>query len=282
VQSQPSDTGSLTLLAKIYQRRTDWAKVADVTRRISRLAPQDQQNMLVLIEASLRSGNVGLAREASFKLLQPQADPALVSSVLDRWADYWPSPQRIQDARRLGSSAGRAQRLIYATFLARIGSPADAVRLVIDAATLPVNAGNAEANAVVGDALLRGGKLVEAKSRLDAVIAFDPGNSTALRARSELEIRTREADAAVEDAQKLVTLLPNSTRDRLLLARAYTAAGNQPWVERTLWAAFQDIPGDERIYAALRSTRKGNVEAMDELQAEFERQRSAKLSRGLL
>jgi predicted Zn-dependent protease len=282
VQSQPSDTGSLTLLAKIYQRRTDWAKVADVTRRISRLAPQDQQNMLVLIEASLRSGNVGLAREASFKLLQPQADPALVSSVLDRWADYWPSPQRIQDARRLGSSAGRAQRLIYATFLARIGSPADAVRLVIDAATLPVNAGNAEANAVVGDALLRGGKLVEAKSRLDAVIAFDPGNSTALRARAELEIRTREADAAVEDAQKLVTLLPNSTRDRLLLARAYTAAGNQPWVERTLWAAFQDIPGDERIYAALRSTRKGNVEAMDELQAEFERQRSAKLSRGLL
>jgi tetratricopeptide (TPR) repeat protein len=238
--------------------------------------------MLVLIEASLRSGDVGLAREASFKLLQPQADPALVSSVLDRWADYWPSPQRIQDARRLGSSAGRAQRLIYATFLARIGSPADAVRLVIDAATLPVNAGNAEANAVVGDALLRGGKLVEAKSRLDAVIAFDPGNSTALRARSELEIRTREADAAVEDAQKLVTLLPNSTRDRLLLARAYTAAGNQPWVERTLWAAFQDIPGDERIYAALRSTRKGNVEAMDELQAEFERQRSAKLSRGLL
>jgi predicted Zn-dependent protease len=130
--------------------------------------------------------------------------------------------------------------------------------------------------------LLRGGKLAEAKPRLDAVIAFDPGNSTALRARAELEIRTRQAEAAVEDAQKLITVLPSSARDRLLLARAYSAAGNRPWMQRTLWAAFQDIPGDEEIYAALRSTRNGGSEAMSQLQAEFERQRAAKLNRGLM
>jgi predicted Zn-dependent protease len=129
---------------------------------------------------------------------------------------------------------------------------------------------------------MRGGKLAEAKSRLDAVIAFDPGNSTALRARAELEIRTGQAKAAVEDAQKLVTVLPSSARDRLLLARAYTAAGSRPWTERTLWAAFQEIPADEHIYAALRSTRNGNADATNELQAEFERQRSAKLNRGLM
>jgi len=282
VQAQPSDAGSFMLLAKIYQRRTDWPKVAEITRRIAQLAPQDQQNMLLLVEAALRSGNVRLAREASFKLLQPQADPTLVRSVLDRWTDFWPSPQRIEDAKRLAAGAGPEQRLIYAGFLTRIGSPADAVRLVNSAATLPVNAGNAEANAVLGDALLRGGKLAVAKSRLDAVIAFDPGNSTALRARAELEIRTRQANAAIEDAQKLVAVLPTSAPDRLLLARAYSAAGNRAWTERTLWAAFQDIPGDEHIYAALRSTRNGNVEAMNQLQAEFERQRSANLRRGLL
>jgi tetratricopeptide (TPR) repeat protein len=282
VQSQPADTGSFILLAKIYQRRADWAKVADITRQISRLAPQDQQNMLILIETALRSGNIGLGREASFKLLQPQADPTLVSSVLDLWVDYWQSPQRIEDARRLANGAGAEQRLIYAAFLSRIGSPADTVRLVAAAATLPVNAANAEANAVLGDALLRGGKLAEAKRRLDAVIAFDPGNSSALRARAELEIRTRQANAAVEDAQKLVTVLPTSARDRLLLARAYAAAGKRPWTERTLWAAFQDIPADEHIYAALRSTKSGNAEAMNQLQAEFERQRATKLSRGLL
>jgi hypothetical protein len=53
-------------------------------------------------------------------------------------------------------------------------------------------------------------------------------------------------------------------------------------MERTLWAAFQDIPGDERIMAALQSTKKGDPAAIQELNAEFARQRDAKLGRGLL
>jgi predicted Zn-dependent protease len=281
VQSQPSDAGSLGLLVKIYQRRGDWANATDAAARLSKLAPQDRQNLLTLVEAALRSGNVPLARAASSKLLQPRADPTLISTVLDRWADYWPSSQRIDDARRFAAAAGAEQRLVYAAFLSRAGSPADAARLVSDA-TLPVKASNAEANAVLGDALLRGGNIAAARGRLDAVLAFDPGNATALRALSELEIRVGQANAAVEVAQKLVTVLPTSARDRLLLARAYSAAGNRAWTERTLWAAFQEIPADEHIYAALRSTRNGNTEAMNELQAEFERQRAARLNRGLL
>jgi predicted Zn-dependent protease len=207
----------------------------------------------------------------------------VVSSVLDLWANYWPSPQRVEDARRLAAAAsGQEQRLIYAAFLTRAGSPADAIRVASGAATLPVKAENAEANAVFADALSRSGNLGGAKARFDAVIAFDPGNSTALRGRSELELRTGNAAAAIDDAQKLVTVLPSSSRDRLLLARAYSAAGNRAWAERTLWAAFQEIPGDDGIYGALRATKNGNAEAMNDLQAEFVRQRSAKLNRGLL
>nr|NUR38148.1 hypothetical protein [Sphingomonas sp.] len=282
VKEQPTDVGSLSLLARVYERRTDWASMTEATRRIASLNPQDQQNMLALVEAALRSGKINLARTASLKLLQGQADPTVLSAVLDRWADYWPSSQRIEDARRLANAAGPDQRLIYAAFLSRVGSPADAMRLVGAEATLPVNAGNAEANAVLGDALFRSGNIGGAKARLDAVLAFDPGNSTALRARSELEIRVGQANAAIQDAQKLITVLPNSSRDRLLLARAFSAAGNRAWTDRTLWAAFQEIPADENIYAALGASRKGNSDAMNELQAEFERQRGAKLSRGLL
>ena len=145
-----------------------------------------------------------------------------------------------------------------------------------------MRAENAEANAVLADALSRTGNIAAAKARFDAVVGFDPGNATALRGRSEIELRTGNSAGAVIDAQKLVTVLPNSTRDRLLLARAFSAAGNARWAERTLWAAFQDIPGDEQIFAALRAGRNGNAEAMNELQAEFARQRDAKLNRGLL
>jgi predicted Zn-dependent protease len=283
VQAQPTDFRSLQILAKIYGGHGDWPKVVEITRRLFELAPQDRGNTLLLAEAGFRSGNTPLGRQVSFKLLRPNAEPLFIASVLDMWANYWPSTQRIDDARRLAASAaGIEQRLVYAAFLSRIGSPADAIRLSSGAAALPVNAKTAEANAVLGDAWLRSGNLQGAKSRFDAVLAFDPGNATALRGRSELELRTGNSAAAIVDAQKLVTVLPSSSRDRLLLVRSYLAAGNAKWADRTLWAAFQEIPADERIYAALQATKRGDSEGLRDLQEEFLRQRDTRLNRGLL
>jgi predicted Zn-dependent protease len=283
LQAQPTDLGTLQLLARIYDGRGDWTKLADVAQRLVAVHPEDPQSGLTFIRACLRSGAIEQARQASFKLLRPDAPPDLVSSVLELWALYWPSPRRIEDARMLANAAsGQEQRLLYLAFLTRAGSPADALRLAGSLATLPVTAKNAEANAVLADAMSRTGNLRGAKARFDAVIAFDPGNATALRGRSELELRTANARAAIQDAQKLTTVLPNSSSDRLLLSRAYAASGDRAWAERTLWAAFQDIPADERIYAALRAAKSGNIDAMNDLQAEFARQRGAKVRQGLL
>jgi predicted Zn-dependent protease len=283
VQSQPSDGGSLQLLAKMYVARRDWPKAAEAARRLAVLAPNDRENSLRLIDAALRAGNVPLGRAASARVLKPAAEPDLIAAVLALWSNHWNSPQRLQDAATLASrAAGLDQKLAYAAFLSREGDPAGAVRLSSEAATFPVNARNAEANAVLGDAWWRLGKRAEGKNRLDAVLAFDPGNATALRGRAELALKTGNAAAAVIDAQKLVTVLPNSADDRLLLARCFAAAGNARWADRTLWSAFQEIPANDVIYAALAATRKGNSEATRELNEEFARQRDAKLSRGLI
>jgi predicted Zn-dependent protease len=283
VQAQPSDVGSLQLLARIYTRESDWPRLLQVAQRLSQLVPADTSYGLMVIEAAFRAGSVDVGRAASRRLLKSDAPPALVSSALDLWEDYWPSPQRMGDARVLAGAATKLQsRLVYASFLSRMGSPADAVRLSSAAATLPINAGNAEANAVLADAWARLGNAAPAKSRFDAVLAFDPGNATALRGRAELELRLGNAKAAITDAEKLTTVLPTSARDRLLLARTYAAAGNTAWVNRTLWSAFQDIPADERLFAALAATKKGDADATRELQEEFDHQRDAKLARGLL
>lgn len=283
VRTQPSDVGSAKLLVRVLVRKGDWRTAAAVAVRIARNLPSDRQNALFLVEAGFRSGNIALARAASAGILKPAQDPALISSVLGLWADYWPSSQRLQDARTFANSAaGQGQKLAYAAFLSRQGSPADAIRLLSGAATLPVSAENAEANAVVADALWRLGRLGESKNRLDAVIAFDPGNASALRSRAELDLRTGHTAAAIADAQKLVSVLPDSSDDRLLLARCFTVAGNKSWADRTLWTAFQDIQADEKIYAALAATTKSNADASTELADEFARQRDAKLGRGLL
>jgi predicted Zn-dependent protease len=283
IQQQPSDVSSMNLLAKMYYRQDNWAKVAQFAQRVNSLAPGDQDNALLLIEAAFRAGDVELGRKASLRLLQSASAASTVASVLDLWRDYWPSPQRVSTARQLGvAAASPDQRLTYAEFLNRVGSPQDAMRLVARVATLPVRAETAEANAVYGEALSRSGNLAAAKARYDAVLAFDPGNATALRGRAELELRTGNAAAAVLDAQKIVTVLPKSADDRLLLARSFAASGNKAWADRTLWSAFQDIPGNPHLLAALQASRKGDRDAIDELNAEFARQRDNGLNRGLL
>lgn len=281
--AQPSDVGSLQLLAQIYTRENDWPNLLRVAQRLNQLAPANNSNALMVVEAGLRSGQVDVSRTASRRLLRPDASAALVNSVLDLWEDYWNSPQRIDDARALAAATTSLQsRLAYASFLNRVGSAADGMRLSAPAAALPVSATSAEANAVLGDALARLGQTGVAKNRLDAVISFDPGNATALRARAELELRMGQPKAAVVDAEKLTTVLPSSSKDRLLLARSYQAAGNSAAVNRTLWSAFQDIPADEKLFAALEATKKGDPDATRQLQEEFEHQRDAKLARGLL
>jgi Tfp pilus assembly protein PilF len=283
VQAQPSDSGSMELLARLYTRENDWAKLLEVAQRLRQLAPNNINYGLMVVEAGFRSGNVAAARAASDQLLKADASPSTVRSVLTLWRDYWPSQQRIADARALGANANELQsRLAYASFLSQFGSPSDAVRLSESAATLPINASNAEANAVLADAWTRLGNDGAAKSRFDAVLAFDPGNASALRGRAELELKLHQAQAAIVDAQKLTTVLPTSADDRLLLARSYAAAGNQSWVNRTLWSAFQDIPADEKLFAALEATKKGDPDATRELQDEFDRQRDSKLGRGMI
>jgi tetratricopeptide (TPR) repeat protein len=273
----------MQMLQRIYVRRADWPKVLDTARRIHAVSPDNPDNELQLIEAAFRSGDATEGRKASLKLLRDKGGPALISGILTIWTNSWTSADRVALARALGNAAPTVeQRLLYAAFLNRTGDPAAGARLSAAAATLPVSAASAEANAVYANSLGRLGKLAEAKRRFDAVIAFDPGNATALRGRAELQLKTGNAADAIIDAQKLVTVVQDSAPDRLLLARAYAAAGNAGWVQRTLWTAFQDIPAEPSIFLALAGTRKGDAEGLRDLQAEFVRQRDAKLTRGLL
>ncbi|MEO7787876.1 MAG: tetratricopeptide repeat protein [Sphingomicrobium sp.] len=282
VRSQPSDIGGWQLLARMYQKAGDWPRVAIAVGQVLKATPGDPDSRLLLIEAALRSGNVPLARRQSAVVLQPATELGLVSAVLDRWADHWPGEQRAEDARRLANAAAPAQKAVYAAFLNQIDRPADALSLAAPYAGLPVKAGNAEWNAVVGDALSRSGRLNEAKSRLDAVIAFDSGNATALRARAQLLLRTGKTSEAIIDAQKLVTVAPQSVRDRMLLSQCYTASGDSNQAERTLWDGFHDIEASQPLLQAIVNANAKRPDVVEQVKQEYAAQLNETLGRGLL
>ena len=65
VQAQPSDSSNLLVLAKIYQGREDWPKVAQIAGQLTSLNPDDTNDKLLLAEANFRSGNMRASAASS-------------------------------------------------------------------------------------------------------------------------------------------------------------------------------------------------------------------------
>ena len=125
--------------------------------------------------------------------------------------------------------------------------------------------------------------MAEAKRLFDLVLDREPDQAEALRGRSTLEARSGQSKQAIIDAQRLVTVSSDNAQDRLILAQAYQASNNKREVLRTLWDAFQDLPGDERIYSALRSAlaSTGDADGARRLNEEFADRKKAKLTKDL-
>jgi predicted Zn-dependent protease len=149
---------------------------------------------------------------------------------------------------------------------------------------LPVTHVNAPLNAAVAQSLALQGRTAEAKALFDQVLMREPDQPEALRDRSALEARTGNSRQAILDAQRLVTLRPKSGSARLVLARAYFAAKNAREVRRTLWQAFQDLPDDEQVRAALRSVlvSTGDLDGQRRLDDEYADHRRLALTKDMV
>jgi predicted Zn-dependent protease len=134
----------------------------------------------------------------------------------------------------------------------------------------------------VAEGLARAGRTATSGALLDAVLSYDSGNAIALRSRAELRLRSGRLTDAIADAEKLVSVLPKSARDRLLLAQCYSRAGNEALAKRTLWDGFHAIPGNEVLFEALRKRTQGDAYALASLSKEYTQQRNAELYRNFL
>jgi predicted Zn-dependent protease len=281
VRVQASDMMSLNTLTKLYQRKGDWEGVATTSGQMARVSPKNVESVLLYIEAGFRAGRTDEAREASLRLLAPEAPGGMVDRVLTLWAEHWRGDASIAEARRLAAAAGPGQRLAYATFFNAARAPEVAAELVGNAPQLPVTRGNSSANAILARSLALRGRTDEARQLFDSVLRQEPDHVYALRGRTDLYLATARPKSAIRDAQRLVSIAPSSARDRLLLARTYAAAGDRRHLERTLWDAFHEIPADRSVYTALRAhmLARGGVEAAQRVTEEFEQQRSVALNR---
>jgi predicted Zn-dependent protease len=214
----------------------------------------------------------------------PRAQTAQVRAILTLWEDDWPGIERVRLARQLARSATAAQKAEFAHFLIRTGASADAAALLAPIVGSGADSRNVQHAGLYAHALVELGRLDDAKRWIDQVLAIDQDNVDALRATVRLDVRQRDFRVAINDALKIVTLVPNSAEDRLLLSRTYLAAGEEREAERTLWRAFQEIPGDRHVFVALQQylIASGDNDGRSRVQREFAERRRASNLRDLI
>jgi Flp pilus assembly protein TadD len=278
----PEDKGTTQNLAAMYKVRDDWRNVARIQYDAHKLEPKNLKISHDTVEAFLRAGNVAAAAKLSAPLVQPNSNSQLVEDVLGLWADYAPRGTDALDPK-LGQAMSGERRVSFANYYNRIGKPAAAAAL-LSGSKLPVTHDNARWNAVFAQALALQGRGTDAKRLFDQVLDREADQADALRGRSALEAKTGNTRQAIIDAQRLVTVEPNSGEDRLLLAQAFLAAGNRDEVKRTLWQAFQDLPDDESVFSALKSVLGSNkdVDGQRRLEGEYMDRRMARLQKDMV
>jgi tetratricopeptide (TPR) repeat protein len=279
----PQDRSTIRALSQIYRTQRDWRNLARIQSDAHRLDPTDPAPALGEVEAWLRAGDVPAAGRASAPLLSRTVDAQLVDQVLELWARFAPAGTTLPDAAKLANAVSGDSRVAFANYFNRIGNPGAAAAL-LGGSKLPVSRQNARWNAVVAQSLALQGRFPDAKKLFDLVLDDEPDQVDALRGRSALAARTGLSRLAINDAERLVTINPKSGEDRLLLAQAYLAARNGKQVRRTLWNAFQDLPDDERVFAALRSVlaSTGDQDGARRLEEEVADRRTSTLTKELI
>jgi len=279
LRMRPDDFAILKGLIALSERKEDWRAVAANATSAANLRPKDTGVRLKAIDAALRYNDYEQARRTAEPLLTADAPGDVVGDVLSIWSARWNSLDAIETAHRLSQSAGPQQKLAYATYFNDVGKPEYAMELLGSQPLLPITIANSGTNAIIADSLAQTGRAAEAKQLFDTILRREPDHVYALRARINFEIRSGMAKAAISDAQRLVSVLPKSARDRLLLAKAYAAAGDGRQLDRTLWDAFHEIRGNRRIYEVLRAhvAKTDGPDAVSGIDDEYRHQLDAEL-----
>ena len=277
VAQQTDDTVSLSTLIALHRLNDEWQAVPPLGQRILAIEPSNRAVALATIDAALRVGNIAAARAVSLQQLKPTASPDLIRAILSSWQERWKGPEPVALARRLALAAGPEQRVPYGRYLNAVGMPQATLALLGDAAN-DNRASAADAQAVYFDALAGVGRRREARAGLERILTRDVDNDIALGALAPLQLADGDKGAALNTARKLVTVDPTGVDSRLTLARCFVASGDRGAAERTLWDAFHDLRGEERIYTELRGYLRGDTDQVRRLDAEYADQRKRLLS----
>ena len=267
-QLSPQDAGAFTALGLLSLATRDLAAAQQALDRALQLDPKKPEALYARANlAVLRNDAAGAeqwlskAAAAAPKAMAPRV--ALVRLAMAR-GDVAGAEKRLKELHGVAPANAIGVDMLEAEWLELKGDRGAALSAWQQLAE--VNPKSAEIQARLGAALVRAGKLVEAKARVKQAVAADGANVAALTAAGDLAMRNGDAREASEVYGRAAALAPS----RALAIRQFAAlrAQRAAQADQPLRDWLQRRPADLTVRLALANSleESGKVaEAMAEL-----------------
>lgn len=218
----------------LIQVMTDYRKIGDTQGirttaiRLMPLFPDDPRYALESARAYHALGKTDQVRTIIDDLEKRFARSIdVMLAVANFWRDTQPLLVARREIARMAAAATPRVRSALADRLIDFGDAKNAARLLASLAPENVTGTNVDSQTHYARALLATGDVARTQAKVDAVIAYDAGNSEALLLRSRLKLLARNYRGAFTDAQLVANDDEQNEQALLLVAEIYAAQGNQ-------------------------------------------------------
>lgn len=275
------DRALLRSLGALHRYLGNWEKAAAADLRLWRLTPTDVTLAQQVVTDALRARNGPLARTVTERILMSAKSQEEAAAVLSEWVDLAPGAGGFP--ANIDAGVPDHSKIAFAHYLNRTGRADQAFILLGKRARALDDRANGAFNAVFAESLLLRGQARPARKILDRILSDEPDNAVALSARARLLSRSGDHRGATIDAQRLVASYGTKSEYRVLLAEIYRASDDARAAERTLWNAYRDLQGDEKLYNEVRRVvlGRGNKDDLSRLDNAYQAEKFSRLSKEL-
>jgi tetratricopeptide (TPR) repeat protein len=211
--------------------------------RLARLNPENPQYVIESARAFHAQGRDDLSRSALDDLKQRYAASVpVMKAIAGYWRDMAPPAVARKEIAALAVDATRGVRTALADALIAAEDPAGALTLTTPLVGNTIDSSDVDVATIHARALVAVGRVAEARTLIDRIIAFDATNTLALILRARLELGANDLGNALNDAQLAASGDLNNEEAQILVAQIYAKQGNTLLAGQTYGGAQRHFP----------------------------------------
>ncbi len=241
-----SEALNATLL-EVYRAQGNVEGMKVTFPKVVSAAGQIAEYQLDYVNFLYKVGERGAARKQAVTMVSARPnDTVMLAALVRLLLEYDSSPLTEGQLESLARTGTRAAQLAFARFYLETRQLDQAMTVI----ARPLGEGVAEAQGLAARILLAQGRGREAGKLADQVLTADPRQPDALLTRSALRLASGQTDAAIEDANVVVSDAPQEYAGYVALAKAQLATGSRLRARQVFERGINTLPQSALLAAA--------------------------------